>query len=78
MLSGFVLSSLLVGLALTTTAIGTLLPMMRDRQLLGTPFGDLLSAAGARLTAVAVVVELSALNGRDRVAPLPVHSLQRV
>jgi len=39
---------------------------------------DLLSAAGARLTAVAVVVELSALNGRDRVAPLPVHSLQRV
>ena len=47
MLSGFVVSSLLVGLALTTTAIGTLLPMMRDRQLLGTPFGDLLSAAGA-------------------------------
>ncbi|MFM7063237.1 MAG: cation:proton antiporter [Actinomycetes bacterium] len=47
MLSGFVLSSLLVGLALTTTAIGTLLPMMRDRGLLGTPFGDLLSAAGA-------------------------------
>jgi adenine phosphoribosyltransferase len=39
---------------------------------------DLLSAAGARLTPVAVVVELSALNGRDRVAPLPVHSLQRV
>ena len=47
MLSGFVLNSLLIGLALTTTAIGTLLPMMRDRQLLGTPFGDLLSAAGA-------------------------------
>jgi len=47
MLSGFVVSSLLVGLALTTTAIGTLLPMMRDRKLLGTPFGDLLSAAGA-------------------------------
>jgi len=47
MISGFVLSNLLVGLALTTTAIGTLLPMMRDRQLLGTPFGDLLSAAGA-------------------------------
>ena len=47
MLSGFVLNSLLIGLALTTTAIGTLLPMLRDRQLLGTPFGDLLSAAGA-------------------------------
>ena len=47
MLSGVVISSLLVGLALTTTAIGTLLPMMRDRGLLGTRFGDLLSAAGA-------------------------------
>lgn len=47
MLEGFVVSSLLVGLALTTTAIGTLLPMLRDRQVLGTPFGNLLSAAGA-------------------------------
>lgn len=47
MLEGFVVSSLLVGLALTTTAIGTLLPMLRDRHVLGTPFGNLLSAAGA-------------------------------
>lgn len=47
MLEGFVVSSLLVGLGLTTTAIGTLLPMLRDRHVLGTPFGNLLSAAGA-------------------------------
>lgn len=47
MLEGFVVSSLLVGLALTTTAIGTLLPMLRDRGLLGTRFGDHMSAAGA-------------------------------
>lgn len=45
--SGFVLSELLIGLALTTTAIGTLLPMMQDRNLLGTRFGDLLASAGA-------------------------------
>jgi Kef-type K+ transport system membrane component KefB len=44
---GLVLSSLLIGLALTTTAIGTLLPMMRDRGLLETRFGGFLTAAGA-------------------------------
>lgn len=44
---GFVLSDLLVGLALTTTAIGTLMPMLRDRGVLDTRFGDLLVAAGA-------------------------------
>lgn len=47
MLSGFVISSLLVGLALTTTAIGTLLPMLQDRGLLDTRFGGFLTAAGA-------------------------------
>jgi Kef-type K+ transport system membrane component KefB len=46
-LEGFVLSSLLVGLALTTTAIGTLLPMLRDRGLLETRFGGFMTAAGA-------------------------------
>ena len=47
MLTGFVLSSLLIGLALTTTAIGTLMPILKDRQVLATPFGTLLTAAGA-------------------------------
>lgn len=46
-LEGFVISSLLIGLALTTTAIGTLLPIMRDRGLLGTRYGSYLTAAGA-------------------------------
>ena len=46
-LEGFVISSLLVGLALTTTAIGTLLPMLRDRGMLETRFGGFLTAAGA-------------------------------
>ena len=45
--TGFVLSELLIGLALTTTAIGTLMPMLQDRQMLGTRFGDMLASAGA-------------------------------
>ncbi len=45
--SGFVISSLLVGLCLTTTALGTLLPMMLDRDLTETSFGRFLFAAGA-------------------------------
>lgn len=43
---GFVLSDLLVGLALTTTAIGTLMPVLRDRGVIETRFGDRLIAAG--------------------------------
>jgi adenine phosphoribosyltransferase len=38
----------------------------------------LLEDGGARVTAAAVVLELTALGGRDLVAPLPVHSLRRV
>ena len=47
MVQGFVVSSLLVGLCLTTTAIGTLLPMLKDRGLLETRFGDYLAGAGS-------------------------------
>ena len=36
----------------------------------------LLERAGARVTTAAVVLELSALGGRELVAPLPVHSLR--
>ena len=46
LLSGYVISSLLVGLALTTTAIGTLLPMLRDWDMVESPFGKFLVAAG--------------------------------
>jgi len=35
----------------------------------------LLERAGANVTAAAVVVELTALGGREALAPLPVHSL---
>ncbi len=38
----------------------------------------LLERAGANVTAAAVVMELTALGGREAIAPLPVHSLSRV
>jgi len=44
---GFALSGLLIGLVLTTTAIGTLLPIFRDRGILATRFGVFAVAAGA-------------------------------
>ena len=37
----------------------------------------LLERTGADVTAAAVVVELTALGGREALAPLPVHSLSR-
>jgi Kef-type K+ transport system membrane component KefB len=45
--SGLAVSALVVGLALTTTAIGTLLPMLSDAGELNTRFGSLFLAAGA-------------------------------
>lgn len=45
-LEGLVRSDLYVGLALTTTALGTLLPIVRDEGLLDTPFGRHLLAVG--------------------------------
>ncbi|HEX5877125.1 MAG TPA: cation:proton antiporter, partial [Actinomycetota bacterium] len=44
--SGRVLSGLIVGLALATTALGTLLPIVRDAGLLDTRFGTFVLAAG--------------------------------
>ena len=44
---GMVRAPLLVGVALTTTAIGTLLPILRDAGELETPFGRYVLAAGA-------------------------------
>jgi adenine phosphoribosyltransferase len=37
---------------------------------------DLLTTVGAQVTEAAVVLELAALGGRDRIAPLTAHSLQ--
>ncbi len=45
--AGIVLSSLLVGIAFTTTALGTLIPILRDNDELDTRFGILVMGAGA-------------------------------
>lgn len=44
---GLVTSGLIVGAALTTTALGTLMPILRDAKELGTRFGAYAVAAGA-------------------------------
>jgi Kef-type K+ transport system membrane component KefB len=46
-LSGVVLDSLVVGLALTSTALGALLPILRDQGELETEFGQVVTANGA-------------------------------
>jgi Kef-type K+ transport system membrane component KefB len=44
--SGLARDTLVVGLALTTTALGTLVPMLRDAGVMDTQFGSLISAIG--------------------------------
>ena len=45
--AGVISSELYVGLALTTTALGTLLPILRDAGILPTPFGTHVLAVGS-------------------------------
>jgi Kef-type K+ transport system membrane component KefB len=45
--TGLIASPVLTGLALTTTAIGALMPILRDGGLLAPPYGPLILAAGA-------------------------------
>jgi Kef-type K+ transport system membrane component KefB len=64
-ITGFTLSILLIALALTTTALGTLLPMLEDNGELHTRFGTFVLAiggAGEFLPIVAVTVLLSGDN----------------
>jgi Kef-type K+ transport system membrane component KefB len=61
--TGFVRAFVPVSLALTTTALGILLPILRENGLLGGPFGDRIVAAGAVgefFPIVAIAVFLSA------------------
>ncbi|HEX3334168.1 MAG TPA: cation:proton antiporter [Acidimicrobiales bacterium] len=45
--TGLVLDTEVVGLCLTTTALGTLLPVLRDSGLVGTRFGSIMLSVGA-------------------------------
>jgi Kef-type K+ transport system membrane component KefB len=44
--SGLARNTVVVGLALTTTALGTLVPMLRDAHVMDSPFGAYISAIG--------------------------------
>jgi Kef-type K+ transport system membrane component KefB len=44
--AGLVLDTVVVGLALTTTAMGTLVPILRDAEVTNTRFGSLITAIG--------------------------------
>ena len=64
-ITGFALSTLLIALALTTTALGTLLPMLADNGEMDTQFGALvlaIGAAGEFLPIVAITLLLSGHN----------------
>jgi Kef-type K+ transport system membrane component KefB len=64
-ITGFALSTLLIGLALTTTALGTLLPMLEDNGEMHTRFGALvlgIGGVGEFLPIVAITLLLSGHN----------------
>jgi Kef-type K+ transport system membrane component KefB len=65
LVTGFTVSELLIALALTTTALGTLLPMLQDADALHTRFGAFILAiggAGEFLPIVAIALFLSGDN----------------
>ena len=67
--TGVIINEVYVGLALTTTALGALLPILRDAGILPTPFGTHMLAIGSvgefgPIIAVAVV-----LSGPGRRSP---------
>jgi Kef-type K+ transport system membrane component KefB len=64
-LEGFALSGLVIGLCLTTTALGTLLPILRDEGEVGNPYGTRILAIGAAgefgpIVAIAVLLSTDA------------------
>jgi Kef-type K+ transport system membrane component KefB len=64
-ITGFALSTLLIGLALTTTALGTLLPMLEDNGEMHTRFGALvlgIGGVGEFLPIVAITLLLTGHN----------------
>jgi Kef-type K+ transport system membrane component KefB len=71
--AGIVLSFLYTGSALATTAIGTLIPILRDEDELGTRFGTFLLAAGAigEIGPILLLtLVLSTQSAIDRAVPL--------
>jgi Kef-type K+ transport system membrane component KefB len=62
--AGYVKDYVPIGLALTTTALGTLLPILRDNDMLGGPFGQYVYAAGAAGELFPILIIAVFLTGR--------------
>ena len=62
--AGYVKDYVPVGLALTTTALGTLLPILRDNDMLGGSFGQYVYAAGAAGELFPILIIAVFLTGR--------------
>jgi Kef-type K+ transport system membrane component KefB len=63
--TGFALDTLIVGLSLTTTALGTLLPVLTDAGALSTPFGALVLGVGTVGEFGPVMLVAVLLTGKD-------------
>jgi Kef-type K+ transport system membrane component KefB len=63
--TGLVLDHVVVGLCLTTTALGTLLPVLRDSGILGTRFGPVMLSVGATGEFGPIVLVAILLTQRD-------------
>jgi Kef-type K+ transport system membrane component KefB len=57
-------SGVIVGIALTTTALGTILPVLRDAGEVGTPLGDAVTAVGAVGEFAPIIAITLFLDGR--------------
>ncbi|NUR29267.1 MAG: cation:proton antiporter [Catenulispora sp.] len=57
-------SGAIVGIALTTTSLGTILPVLRDAGQIGTPLGDTVTAAGAVGEFAPIIAMTLFLDGR--------------
>ena len=62
--AGYVRDYVPIGLALTTTALGTLLPILRDNDMLGGSFGQCVYAAGAAGELFPILIIAVFLTGR--------------
>jgi Kef-type K+ transport system membrane component KefB len=62
------MNELLVALALTTTALGTLLPMLEDNGEMHTPFGGIVLATGAAGEFLPIVAITLLLSGNNELA----------
>jgi len=68
--AGYVRDYVPIGLALTTTALGTLLPILRDNDMLGGSFGQYVYAAGAAGELFPILIIAVFLTGRGNFVAL--------